>query len=325
MAPHSASVPAAVSATSAPPPPRDSARSDADAMQRKLLHIADESPRLVGLHDKAGWLDLFSEAVVEDPVGPAKHKGRAALSRFWDALIAPFRISFHVLSDVVDERNRRVVRVVDIHVAFPELGGRRAMVQPAHLLYELDPDRGKVRLMQAHWEVHRVRPASRTLLGALGDLLLYSLAMRHTLVYLGLGFLARFAYWLVASQLTGGKALARRLIALAAADRAADFADAFKVGSSSSSSSSSSEVVLTSASTSPCSARAFVESWKGTSAVDVRAVFSAGDQVTVWYARTVASEGPARVVEGAWVLQIQPGGWFSAARARHLYVAEKGE
>ncbi|WP_409180859.1 nuclear transport factor 2 family protein [Amycolatopsis sp. VS8301801F10] len=47
--------------------------------------------------DKAAWLDLFAaDALVEDPVGPSQfdpegrgHRGRDALSAFWDQAIAP--------------------------------------------------------------------------------------------------------------------------------------------------------------------------------------------------------------------------------------------
>ena len=51
----------------------------------------------VGVRDKNAWLDLFAvDAVVEDPVGPSVfdpegqgHRGRDAISAFWDKAIAP--------------------------------------------------------------------------------------------------------------------------------------------------------------------------------------------------------------------------------------------
>lgn len=50
----------------------------------------------VSHRDKQGWLDLFADdAVVQDPVGKSPldpsgegHKGKAAISAFWDMIIA---------------------------------------------------------------------------------------------------------------------------------------------------------------------------------------------------------------------------------------------
>jgi steroid delta-isomerase len=68
-------------------------------------HVAGQRSRAaVHARDKAAWLEVFAEdAVVEDPVGPSVydpegngHRGREAISAFWDMAIAPTdRIEFN--------------------------------------------------------------------------------------------------------------------------------------------------------------------------------------------------------------------------------------
>jgi hypothetical protein len=55
-----------------------------------LLAVVERSPACVAVHDRAGWLDLFSDdAVVEDPVGSAPApKASGVLGRFYDTFIA---------------------------------------------------------------------------------------------------------------------------------------------------------------------------------------------------------------------------------------------
>ena len=56
-----------------------------------------ESLAAVRAKNKAAWLDLFAEdAVIQDPVGVSPldpsglgHRGKDAIGRFWDAVIAP--------------------------------------------------------------------------------------------------------------------------------------------------------------------------------------------------------------------------------------------
>lgn len=61
-------------------------------------HVAGERSRAaVRTKDKAAWLAVFADdAVVEDPIGPSHfdpegtgHRGRDAISAFWDKAIAP--------------------------------------------------------------------------------------------------------------------------------------------------------------------------------------------------------------------------------------------
>jgi steroid Delta-isomerase len=69
--------------------------------QSKIKHPAHEAGRrsreAVGARDKEAWLAVFAaDAIVEDPIGPSAfdpegkgHRGRDAISRFWDMAIAP--------------------------------------------------------------------------------------------------------------------------------------------------------------------------------------------------------------------------------------------
>jgi hypothetical protein len=62
------------------------------------------SARYASERRKAEWLELYADdAIVEDPVGrspldPAGlgHRGREALSRFWDLVIAPGNMSYAI-------------------------------------------------------------------------------------------------------------------------------------------------------------------------------------------------------------------------------------
>ena len=109
----------------------------------------------MAIHDRAGWLDLFSDdAVVEDPVGSAPApKDNGVLARFYDTFIAPHEIRFeirhdHFLGDDVFRDaiiHTRVTRGVEVQVA-------------AYLLYQVVERDGvlKARRMAAHWTLARM-------------------------------------------------------------------------------------------------------------------------------------------------------------------------
>lgn len=125
----------------------------------EMLATTRVSPAFVARHDKRGWLDLFATGgVVEDPVGSAPHcKGRLrrqggedALERFYETFIAPNEIRFEVHRDLV--AGNTVVRDVDIHT---RLSTGLEISVPAHLVYELTSEEGRVRIrrLAAHWEL----------------------------------------------------------------------------------------------------------------------------------------------------------------------------
>ena len=67
-------------------------------MSESAAHLAGKRSRdAVGARDKEAWLAVFADdAIVEDPIGPSHfdpegkgHRGREAISAFWDKAIAP--------------------------------------------------------------------------------------------------------------------------------------------------------------------------------------------------------------------------------------------
>ncbi|MFW2387535.1 MAG: hypothetical protein ACN4G0_04320 [Polyangiales bacterium] len=202
----------------------DSSPHDRDAR----LRAAKASPELAGLHDKDGWLALYSDdAVVEDPVGtPASRRGRRPgrlgdeLGRFYEAFIAASGIEMVTRQDVVSDMH--VFRAVDIHTTNLKTGLK--MVVPANLLYEVVPHGSglAIRKMQAHWELNRM---SRLLMGK------GALGMR-TIAVMNWSMLRAFGpSWLMryfkSSQMGVGRAgreLVERLPSLGSRDAGALFA-----------------------------------------------------------------------------------------------------
>eukprot|EP01065_Artemidia_motanka_P051301 TRINITY_DN9015_c0_g1_i1.p1 TRINITY_DN9015_c0_g1~~TRINITY_DN9015_c0_g1_i1.p1 ORF type:complete len:310 (+),score=109.06 TRINITY_DN9015_c0_g1_i1:70-999(+) len=117
-----------------------------------LSRVVLESPRLVGLHDKAGWLSLFADdAVISDPVGsPPSGPDPTERALFYDTFIAPNNVVLKPQrSDIVAVRRRQVVRTVEIDA---ELSSGTVMRVPVHLHYRINPD-GKVAALNAHWQI----------------------------------------------------------------------------------------------------------------------------------------------------------------------------
>src|SRR5678816_4327590 len=100
----------------------------------QLLAVVRRSPELVAVHDRAGWLALFSdEAVVEDPIGaPPAGKAGGGLGRFWDTFIAPPDTSFEIRR--AHFLGTDVSRDAVIHT---RIGSRSQIDVPAYLLYQL--------------------------------------------------------------------------------------------------------------------------------------------------------------------------------------------
>ncbi|MFK0250510.1 nuclear transport factor 2 family protein [Amycolatopsis azurea] len=115
----------------------------------------------VRARDKDAWLDLFAvDALVEDPVGPSAfdpegkgHRGRDAISAFWDKAIAPnesieflFEDSFACGNEVAftgKVRSHNDGQAIDAEGVF---------------VYGVDED-GKILALRAFWETERtMRP-----------------------------------------------------------------------------------------------------------------------------------------------------------------------
>lgn len=113
---------------------------------------------------KEEWLALFADdAVLEDPVGPSffdpegrGHRGKAAISAFWDAAIAPvaeFRFTIRdsfANGDACANIGTFSTRLEDGTLADTDLIA----------VYRLTED-GLIRSMAAHWEVERTMATVR--------------------------------------------------------------------------------------------------------------------------------------------------------------------
>ncbi|WP_197377505.1 nuclear transport factor 2 family protein [Mycolicibacterium baixiangningiae] len=117
----------------------------------ELLTAVERSPRLVAVHDRAGWVALYTpEAQIEDPVGSRPHRGLDQIDRFYSTFIAPRDITFHLRTDVVVDDT--VIRDVDLEV---RMGVGVTMHIPAVLRYDLAAVGGEVKIarLQAFWEL----------------------------------------------------------------------------------------------------------------------------------------------------------------------------
>lgn len=111
------------------------------------LAIVKTSPELVARHDKDGWLALFaSDGVIEDPVGAGSYLGRERHGPFWDAFIAPNRVTFHPRRDFVSDNF--VIRYVTISTITPV--SKEPFELPAIIEYHVIDDR--IASLRAFWE-----------------------------------------------------------------------------------------------------------------------------------------------------------------------------
>lgn len=113
---------------------------------------------VMGKH-KEEWLALFAEdAVLEDPVGESPldpsglgHKGKEAISRFWDMVIAPGQIDFQIQSS--HPAGDECANVVDLTNTMPggiEIKTHMVVVYTAN-------DAGLVTSLKAYWEYAAVQ------------------------------------------------------------------------------------------------------------------------------------------------------------------------
>jgi hypothetical protein len=125
--------------------------------KNKIVTLINRSPELVELHDREGWLNLFSaSAIVEDPVGAGQNrkgkdmrKGKDGLGRFYDIFIGPNTIEFTVHQDIVI--GNEMVRDVSLRTTLPN---RAVSVVGALLLYRVVDEGGQLKIenLRAHWD-----------------------------------------------------------------------------------------------------------------------------------------------------------------------------
>jgi Nuclear transport factor 2 (NTF2) domain len=121
------------------------------AVNAELLAVVERSPAATDVHDRTGWLGLFSvDARVEDPYGSRAHVGIEEIGRFYDTFVAPRQIIFH--RDVDLAVGPAVVRDLMLEIV---MGAGVTLNVPMHLRYDLRPSDGdwQIERLRAHWEL----------------------------------------------------------------------------------------------------------------------------------------------------------------------------
>ncbi|MBM4265577.1 MAG: nuclear transport factor 2 family protein [Deltaproteobacteria bacterium] len=128
------------------------------AAEHPARAAARRSMDAVHAKDRAAWLDNFAdEAIIEDPIGVSPlcpdgkgHRGKEAIARFWDSIIAPNRVLFemresHACGDECANVGTITTVLADGSVS------RVAGV----FTYRVDAA-GKVQALRAYWEFERM-------------------------------------------------------------------------------------------------------------------------------------------------------------------------
>jgi len=109
--------------------------------------------------DKAAWLALFADdAVVEDPIGPSVfdpdgsgHCGIAAIEAFYDTVIGPNDVRFHIEQSWAG--GTEVANVGTISTTLPD---GTVVHTDGVFTYRVDDD-GRLVALRAYWEMDRLR------------------------------------------------------------------------------------------------------------------------------------------------------------------------
>ena len=127
------------------------------------VHLAGKRSREAAIaHDKDAWLANFADdAIVEDPIGPSHfdpegkgHRGKDAISKFYDMAIAPSELEFHFEKSYVcgdEEANTGHIEIV--------AGGYRVVAEGV-FTYRVNAD-GKIATLRAYWELEKAAASAR--------------------------------------------------------------------------------------------------------------------------------------------------------------------
>ena len=123
--------------------------------QHPARDAALKSIQCVQNGDREGWLSVWHpEACIEDPVGPSLldpegkgHRGIAAITAFYDTVIAPAQVRFHIRESFACGNECANVGTITTKTADGSIG-RCELV----MVYKVD-DQGKVLSLRAFWEM----------------------------------------------------------------------------------------------------------------------------------------------------------------------------
>ncbi|OOK75680.1 snoaL-like domain protein [Mycobacterium kansasii] len=130
-------------------------------------HPAHEAGRrsreAVQARDKQAWLAVFADdAVVEDPIGPSAfdpegtgHRGRDAISAFWDKAIAPTTSIEFFFRDTFQCGNEEA-NVGHILITM----GDHQITTEGVFTYKADDD-GQLVALRAYWEMDRAAATAK--------------------------------------------------------------------------------------------------------------------------------------------------------------------
>ncbi|OBF87969.1 ketosteroid isomerase [Mycobacterium sp. 852002-51163_SCH5372311] len=137
------------------------------AEQTQAKHLAHEAGRrsreAVQARDKQAWLAVFAEdAIVEDPIGPSAfdpegkgHRGRDAISAFWDKAIAPTDKIEFVFRDTYECGNEEANTG---HILITT--GDYQITAEGVFTYKAN-DEGQLVALRAYWEMERAAASAR--------------------------------------------------------------------------------------------------------------------------------------------------------------------
>ncbi|GBE67746.1 hypothetical protein MFM001_42080 [Mycobacterium sp. MFM001] len=133
-------------------------------MTDNAAHEAGKRSReAVIARDKDAWLSVFADdAIVEDPIGPSHfdpegkgHRGRDAISAFWDKAIAPTdKIEFNFVDTFQCGNEEANVGNIVITTAGYQVTAEGVFT------YRADDD-GRLVALRAYWEVDRATATAR--------------------------------------------------------------------------------------------------------------------------------------------------------------------
>jgi steroid Delta-isomerase len=137
---------------------------DTQTTTENPAHAAGRRSReAVIARDKEAWLDVFADdAIVEDPIGPSVydpegkgHRGKKAISEFWDKAIAPTEAIEFQFVDTFSCGNEEA-NVGSILITF---GGHQITTEGV-FTYKANSE-GKLVALRAYWEMDRAAATAR--------------------------------------------------------------------------------------------------------------------------------------------------------------------
>jgi steroid Delta-isomerase len=123
------------------------------------------SREAVGARDKEAWLAVFADdAIIEDPIGPSAfdpdgkgHRGRDAISRFWDMAIAPTTKIEFIFNDTYQCGNEEAnVGHILITTGEYQINAKGVFTYKAN-------DDGQLVALRAYWEMDQAAASTKRL------------------------------------------------------------------------------------------------------------------------------------------------------------------